>query len=331
MAAESRTAIYASIAANVAIAITKFIVAGIAHSTAMLAEGVHSLVNCFDGGLLLLGQRRARRPADDAHPFGYGRELYFWSLIVAILFFALGSGFTIYEGIRHVRAPGPLGDPTWSYVVIAAAAVFDGASFVVGLRQFRRHMRAPGYWRAVRRSKDPSLFSVVLEDTADLSGLAIAFVGMFLSHRLGMPVLDGVASIAIGLLLGAVATILLVETHGLLVGEAASPELIDAIHRTVLEEGGVRAASRPASLHVGPQDIVVALQVEFEHGLTADQVAESTVGLDERLRARYPAVQRVFVQPTPHVTAEASREGGKGETPDIGSGTWMTEGAVRKT
>jgi cation diffusion facilitator family transporter len=301
MAAESRTAIYASIAANVAIAITKFIVGAMAHSTAMLAEGVHSLVNCFDGGLLLLGQHRSRRPANDAHPFGYGREVYFWSLIVAILFFALGSGVTIYEGVRHVIEPGPLGDPTWSYVVIAMSALFDGASFVVGLRQFRRHMRAPGYWRAVRRSKDPSLFSVVLEDVADLTGLALAFLGVFLSHQLRMPILDGVASIAIGLVLGAIATILLIETHGLLVGEAASPELVDAVQRAALEGDGVVAAARPASLHVGPQDIVIALQVEFEPGLSAEQVAESAAALDERLRARYPAIQRVVVQPTRHV------------------------------
>jgi cation diffusion facilitator family transporter len=324
MAAESRKAIYASLAANVAIAITKFIVGSIAHSSAMLAEAVHSLVNCFDGGLLLLGGHRSRRPPDAAHPFGYGRELYFWSLIVAILFFALGAGVTVYEGVRHVIQPGPLGDPTWSYVVIAFSALFDGGSFVVGMRQFRRHMRAPGYWRAVRRSKDPALFSVVLEDIADLIGLAIAFLGVFLSHYLKMPILDGVASIAIGIVLGAVAIILLVETHGLLVGEAASSELVDAIHRTVLEEDGVLAATRPASLHVGPQDIVVALHVEFEHELTADQVAESAVGLDERLRARYPAIQRVFVQPTPHVAAMR-------ETPDRRSVVFMTEGVVRET
>jgi cation diffusion facilitator family transporter len=305
MAEESRKAIYASIAANVAIAITKFTVGAIAHSAAMLAEGVHSLVNCFDGGLLLLGQRRARRPANEAHPFGYGREVYFWSLIVAILFFALGSGVTIYEGVRHVIEPGPLGDPTWSYVVIAVSALFDGASFVVGLRQFRRHMRGPGYWRAVRRSKDPSLFSVLLEDVADLVGLAIAFLGVFLSHTLGMPILDGAASIAIGVVLGAIATVLLIETHGLLVGEAASPELVEAIHRAALEEDGVVAASRPASLHVGPQSIFVALQVEFEPGMSAEQVAEIAAALDERLRARHPAIQRVVVQPIPRVCVSA--------------------------
>jgi cation diffusion facilitator family transporter len=308
--AESRTAIYASIIANIAIALTKLTVGAIARSTAMLAEGVHSLVNCFDGGLLLLGQRRARRAADDAHPFGYGREVYFWSLMVAILFFALGAGFTIYEGIRHVLRPEALGDPTWSYVVLAASAVFDGASFVVGFRQFRRNMRAPGYWRAVRRSKDPTLFSVVLEDVADLSGLAIAFAGVFASHHFEMPVLDGVASIAIGLVLGAVATILLVETHGLLVGESASPDLVDRIRREVLEHDDVRAAARPTSLHVGPQQIVVALEVEFESRLTAREVAESAAALDEELRARNPAISRVFVQPIPHALTEATHDAG---------------------
>jgi cation diffusion facilitator family transporter len=299
VAAESRRAIFASIAANVAIAITKFVVAGMAHSTAMLAEAIHSTVNCFDGALLLLGQHRSRRPADDAHPFGYGRELYFWSLIVAILFFALGAGFTIYEGIRHVLAPEPLGDPKWSYIVIAAAAVFDGASFVVGLRQFRKHMPAPGYWRSVRRSKDPSLFSVVLEDVADLTGLTLAFLGVFFSHHFGVSALDGIASIAIGLVLGVVATILLVETHGLLVGEAASKDLVDAIHESVRGEQGVHAASRPASIHVGPDEIVVAMQVEFDRDLNADEVAARAEALSRKLKARHPKLRRVFVQPTP--------------------------------
>jgi cation diffusion facilitator family transporter len=305
MPANSRRAIYASIAANVAIAITKFVVAAIAQSTAMLAEGVHSLVNCFDGGLLLLGQHRARRPPDDAHPFGYGRELYFWSLIVAILFFALGSGFTVYEGIRHVMNPMPLGPASWSYAVLGASAVFDGASFVIGIRQFRRHMRGPGYWRALRRSKDPALFSVVLEDFADLTGLTLAFLGVFLSHWLGIPALDGVASIAIGLVLGALATVLLIETHGLLVGEAASAELVDSVRATVLHDDAVRGASRPASLHVGPNEVVIALRVEFDADLTADEVARRTASLDERLRAQHPAVFRVFIQPAMRVAGTA--------------------------
>jgi cation diffusion facilitator family transporter len=299
MADESRVAIYASIAANVAITITKFIVAATAHSTAMLAEAVHSLVNCFDGALLLFGQARSRREPDAAHPFGHGRELYFWSLIVAILFFALGAGVNVYEGVRHVIHPSPLGDPTWSYVVLAVAAVFDGASFVVGLRQFRRQMNGAGFWRAVRRSKNPALFSVVLEDIADLTGLALAFAGVYLSHRLQLPAMDGVASIAIGAVLGAVATVLLVETHGLLVGEAANPALVDAIYALALKEAGVCAATRPASMHVGPNEIVIALDVRFDDALSANDVARSADRLDARIRAEHPSVRRVFLRPSP--------------------------------
>src|SRR5690349_1460454 len=165
----------------------------------MLAEGVHSLANCFDGSLLLLGEYRSRRPPDEEHPFGYGRELYFWSFVVAVVFFALGAGLTLYEGVRHVIHPPELGPATWSYVVLGGSALFDGASFVIGFKQFRRDAKGRGYWRTVRESKNPTLISVVLEDTADLLGLACAFVGVFLSHKLHMPALDGFASIAIGL------------------------------------------------------------------------------------------------------------------------------------
>jgi cation diffusion facilitator family transporter len=299
MTDNSRAAIYASIAANVAIATTKLVVAIVAGSTAMLAEAVHSLVNCFDGSLLLLGQARARRPADAAHPFGYGRELYFWSLIVAILFFALGAGINVYEGIRHVLRPSALGDPTWSYVVLATAALFEGASFVVGWRQFRPHMRGAGFWRTVRRSKNPALFSVVLEDTADLTGLALAFAGVFLSDRFDRPAFDGAASIAIGLVLGAIATVLLVETHGLLVGEAADPELIDSIHAHVLRGDGVVDATRPASIHIGPNEIVVTFDVRFDDALSANDVAHRADALEAQIRSRHPAVSKVFIRPTP--------------------------------
>jgi cation diffusion facilitator family transporter len=278
----------------------------------MLAEAVHSLVNCFDGALLLLGQSRSRRVPDAAHPFGYGRELYFWSLIVAILFFTLGAGVNVYEGIRHVRSPSPIGDPTWSYIVLAIAGLFDGASFVVGLRQFRRDMKGAGFWRTVRRSKNPALFSVVLEDIADLSGLAIAFAGVFLSHRLGEPMFDGIASIAIGLVLGAIATVLLVETHGLLVGEAASPALIDAVHACVLHGDGVRAATRPASIHIGPNEIAVALDVRFDDALSAIDVARSADRLDARIRTEHPSVRNVFIRPSMLVEPSTSRDDGAG-------------------
>jgi cation diffusion facilitator family transporter len=293
---ESRRAIIASIAANVAIAITKFIVAAVARSTAMLAEGVHSLANCFDGALLLLGQSRARKPPDDDHPFGYGREEYFWSLIVAIVFFALGAGVAIYEGVRHELYPQPAGDPKWSYIVLAASALFDGASFVVGLKQFRREARGRGYWATVRHSKNPSLFSVVLEDTADLTGLALAFLGIFLGHALGLPWLDGAASIAIGLVIAAVAIVRLVETHGLIIGERASPELMAAVRARAEQEPGVRRVAGISSLHVGPSEIVVVLELEFIPEATAADVHRGVAAISTDLRREHADVSRVLFE-----------------------------------
>jgi cation diffusion facilitator family transporter len=295
---ESRRAIFASIGANALISITKFVVGGIARSTAMLAEAVHSLLNCFDGALLLLGQHRAKRPPDEAHPFGYGRELYFWSLIVAVVFFALGSGFMMYEGIRHVLHPQPLGDPKWSYIVLLASAAFDGASFVIGYRVFRKHARGRGNWRTIHESKNPAVFSLVLEDSADLVGLTFAFLGVFLSHALRKPSLDGVASIAISIVIGAVAIVLLVETHGLLIGEGAEPEITAAICDEALEESGVRAVTRTTTMHVGPEEIVVVLGLEFDTGLRAPDIAHRMSHIESRIRHRHPGVRRVYLEPS---------------------------------
>ena len=294
---ESRLAIIASIAANVAIAITKFVVAWVAHSTAMLAEGVHSLSNCFDGGLLLLGQHRAQKPPDEAHPFGHGREVYFWSLIVAIVFFALGAGVAIYEGVQHVLVPESLGDPKWSYIVLGASAIFDGTSFVIGFRQFRKEARGRSSWMTVHRSKNPALFSVVLEDTADLIGLALAFFGIFLSHALGAPWLDGAASIAIGLVIAAVAVVMLVETHGLLIGERARPELMSAVRERAEREPGVVRVADASSLHIGPNEIVVVLDLVFAPDAGAADVIRGAAAIREDLRRDHPDVSRVLFEP----------------------------------
>jgi cation diffusion facilitator family transporter len=296
---QTRGAVIASIAANVAIAAVKFVVAAITRSTAMLAEAVHSLANCFDGSLLLFGEHRARRAADAVHPFGYGRELYFWSFVVAVVFFTLGAGFTVYEGVRHVLHPEPLGDPTWSYVVLGAAALFDGASFVVGFRAFRRHTRGRGFWRTVRESKNPSLFSVVLEDTADLLGLTLAFAGVYLSHALNEPALDGVASIAIGGVLGALAVVLLVETHGLLIGEAARPELIAAVRALVGSDDLVARAEPPLTVHTGPDEVVLVVRVVLRPELRAGEAATRIGVLERRLRTEHPELRRIFVAIAP--------------------------------
>jgi divalent metal cation (Fe/Co/Zn/Cd) transporter len=262
MGSDSRTAVIASIAANVAIALTKFVVAIVSRSAAMFAEAIHSLVNCFDGTLLLLGAWRAKRPPDELHPFGHGRELYFWNLIVAIIFFALGSGFTIYEGVRRTLAPEPLGAARWSYIVLAASA----------------------------------LFSVVLEDTADLIGLSVAALGVFLSHALGDARIDGIASIAIGLVLGAVATVLLIETHGLLIGESAAPELIEAVRAAAAGDSDVAHVEEMLTVQLGPSDVVVALRVVLRADLQAHEVTAATSRIEDRIRHEHGDVKRVFVE-----------------------------------
>lgn len=295
---ESRAAVIASIAANVAIAITKLVVGTIANSSAMRAEGVHSLVNCFDGGLLLFGEHRAKRAPSATHPFGHGRELYFWALIVALLFFAMGAGVAIYEGIEHLLHPEPVGDPKWSFIVLGASALFDGASFVVGYKQFRRHARGRSNWATLHQSKNPVLFSVVLEDVADLSGLVIAFFGVLLGAVFGVRWADGVASILIGCVIASVAAILLVETHGLLLGEAARSQLIDQCLALVRAAPGVREVVYAGSVHIGPNEIVMTLNVEYQPDLPAREVAARTAELTERIGREHPDVLRVYLQPT---------------------------------
>jgi len=220
---DSKLAIYGAIGANVAIAVTKFTVAGITGSSAMLSEGVHSAVDTFNGVLLLVGIRLSQRPATPEHPFGHGKELYFWNLIVAVLIFGLGGGVSFFEGVQHIRHPEPMRDPTWNYVVLAAAALFEGISFSIALRQFFKQAGSTPFWEAVHRSKDPTTYTVLAEDSAALAGLAIAAVGIALSHSLDMPALDGAASVLIGLLLAGVATLLTWESRGLLIGEGIRP------------------------------------------------------------------------------------------------------------
>lgn len=295
--AESRTAIYGAIAANVAIAVTKFIVAGVTGSSAMLSEGIHSLVDTGNGALLLMGERRSRRPASAEHPFGHGKELYFWSLIVAVLIFGLGGGVSLYEGVLHVMHPNPLEDAHWNYIVLACAAVFEGASLAIALRQFTRERGDTPFWKALRTSKDPSTYTVMAEDSAALAGLAIAALGVFASHWLGMPRLDGVASILIGLLLCGVAMLLIRESRGLLVGEGVSPETARAIQEIARGEAGVRDVGRVLSMYVGPEDVLVTFDLHFAPDVPAGEVASTIRRIEQAVRERYPRVRRIFLEP----------------------------------
>ncbi|MBG9389647.1 cation diffusion facilitator family transporter [Caenimonas aquaedulcis] len=296
--AESKVAVYGAIAANVAIAVTKFIVAGVTGSSAMLSEGIHSLVDTGNGGLLLVGMHRSRKPSNPEHPFGHGKELYFWSLIVAVLIFGLGGGVSLYEGITHLRSPAPLKDPMWSYVVLAAAFVFEGASFTIAWRQFKQQRGDTPFWEALHASKDPANYTVLAEDGAALVGLLIAAAGVFFSHWLDMPALDGIASMLIGVLLAAVAVLLIRESRGLLVGEGVKPETAKAIRELALAEPSVCEVGQVLSMYVGAEDILVTLDVNFKPDTPAEETAKVTERVEARIREAYPKVKRIYIEAT---------------------------------
>jgi len=294
--ASSKLVVYGAIAANVAITVTKFVVAGITGSSAMLSEGVHSAVDTFNDVLLLVGQRLSQRPATPEHPFGHGKELYFWSLIVAVLIFGLGGGVSFYEGVQHVRHPAPMEDPKWNYVVLGAAAIFEGASFVVALRAFLRKAGDMPFWRALHQSKDPMTYTVLAEDSAALMGLVIAGAGVVLSHGLNVPEIDGVASILIGLLLCGVASVLIWESRGLLIGEGIRPETAQAIRALALEQPKVRGAGRVLSMYVGPDDVLVTMDLQFDEGTAAVDAGAVIAEVERQVRDRYPMIKRLFIE-----------------------------------
>lgn len=294
---QSKTAIFTALAANMGIAAIKFVAAWFTGSSAMLSEGIHSLVDTANEWLLLLGLRKSQQPATEWRPFGYGRELYFWAFMVAVFIFIIGGGLSLYDGIDHIRHPAPLHSPTWNYVVLAVAFCFDGASFLVARRTFNAQRGRQPFWKAFRDSKDPSIFVVLFEDASDLLGLLIAFLGVFLSHLLNEPVLDGVASVLIGLLLFVVAGLLLRETKSLLLGEPAEPTLLQKITDLVQAEPTVVRTAPPLSSYLSPHELLVVLPVEFAPDLPAAQLTTTVKQLRTAIEAAYPDVKHIFIQP----------------------------------
>ena len=293
--AESRIAVYGAIAANVVIAATKFTVAGITGSSAMMSEAIHSAVDTANDLLLLVGMARSEKPATAKHPFGHGKELYFWSLIVGVLIFGVGGGISFYEGVLHVRGDPQLADPFWNYIVLAFAAVFEAASFVVAWRQFSRERGDTPFWKALHASKDPTTFTVVVEDAAALAGLAIAALGVYLSHLLQMPQLDGVASMLIGLLLAGVATILIRESRGLLVGEGVRPDTASAIREMLAQEPSVQEVGPVLSMYIGPDEALVIVELRFAPQTPTTDAAQTIRSARERIRERFPTLKRIYI------------------------------------
>jgi cation diffusion facilitator family transporter len=294
--ADSRLAVFGAIGANVAIAVMKFVGAAATGSSAMLSEGIHSAVDTGDGVLLLIGMRLADRPADQRHPFGYGKELYFWSLIVAVLIFGVGGGVSIYEGVLHLIDPKPLEDPGWSYAILGGAALFEGTSLLVALRQFQRSIGAEPFWKSLRTSKDPTLYTVMAEDSAALAGLAAAAIGIWGSHALQMPAFDAGASIFIGLLLCGVSSLLIFQSRKLLVGEGVDPAMAEEIRRIAQSEPNVHRAGWPLSMHLGPDDVLLALDAEFRDGVPAEEVSGAVNRIERAIRERFPEVGRIYIE-----------------------------------
>ncbi len=294
--AESKLAVYCAVGANVAIAVTKFIAAGVTGSSAMLSEGIHSTVDSGNGVLLLMGMHLSKRKPTPEHPFGHGKELYFWSLMVAVLIFGLGGGVSAYEGILHMLHPKPLTDPTWNYIVLGAAALFEGSSFVVAMRQFLATKRDTPFWRSLKASKDPTTYTVLAEDAAALCGLGFAATGVYLSHYFGLPVIDGAASVAIGVLLAGVAVLLIVESRGLLIGEGVAPEAARAIRDLAVRNPRVHDATAPLTMYLGPDEILLALDVEFERSATTDEIVSAVANIERDIRNRYPKMTRIYIE-----------------------------------
>jgi cation diffusion facilitator family transporter len=300
--AGSRVAVYGALAANVGIAITKFVVAGVTGSSAMASEGIHSAVDTGNSVLLLVGTHLSEREASLEHPFGHGKELYFWGLIVAVLIFGVGGGLSAYTGFMRVLNPVRLQNAFWNYAVLAAAFVFEGASLTVAMRQFLREKGTRPFWQALRGSKDPATYTVVAEDSAALAGLVIAAIGIFIADRFDLPIADGIASMVIGLLLAATAIALVHEARGLLIGEGLRRDTLEALRALVGKDPTVRRVGRMLSMYIGPDEVLLTFDVQFDPAASAADVAAAISRLEAAIRERYPRITRIYIEPR----AEAS-------------------------
>ena len=292
----SKIVIYAAIAGNVAIAAVKFFAAAVTGSSAMLSEAIHSIVDTGNGLLLLFGIRQSHKPADDQHPFGHGLELYFWTLIVAIMIFAVGGGISMYEGILRVIHPHPVENIGWTYAVLGCSIVFESVSWTIAFREFKKRKCGMGWWEAVAKSKDPTTFTVFFEDTAALAGLVVALTGIAAGHHFHLPALDGVAAILIGLILMVVATALAYETKSLLVGESADRATIDDVCAVTAEDPAVDHCVRARTMHFGPNEVLLAMDAEFKAELSSQDLAAAIDRLEGKIRLRHPEIKYIYFE-----------------------------------
>jgi len=296
MAGSSKKVIFAALIGNAAIAITKFVAAAITSSSAMFSEGIHSLVDTGNQVLLLFGLRQARKPADKRYPFGHGKEVYFWSFVVAILIFAVGSGLSIFKGLEHIKHPSEITSPLINYLVLGAAILIEGVVFYVALKEFNKTRGDVGYLEAIRQGKDPGMFVVLLEDAAALLGLMVAMLGIAICQITGNYVFDGIASVGIGIILAFVAALLAYETKGLLIGESASDEVVNGIREMVVGFTGVERVNEVLTMHMGPDYILVNLSVEFNDEIHTEQMESVIAHIDKNIKQSFVNVKRVYIE-----------------------------------
>lgn len=296
MAAANKS-IYGALIANLAIAVTKFIAGAISNSSSMTAEGVHSMVDTTNQVLLLFGIRQSKKPADATHPFGYGKELYFWSFMVAVLIFGLGGGISINQGIRHIIDPEPLSDPTINYIVLLVSLVFEGVSLWIAVKEFNKMRKGANWWATIIKSKDPSNFLVLFEDSAAVIGLLIVLVCVFLEHQFNMPVLDGVATLLVGLLLVAVSLILARESRSLLMGEGISTDTQEKIKSIATKHPEVVRVMNMVSTYQSPEEVLLMLIVEFKNDLDTTALLTAIDEIRASIKQEYPLIRYLIIQP----------------------------------
>jgi cation diffusion facilitator family transporter len=284
-------------AANLGIAVSKFVAAAFTGSSAMLTEGIHSVVDSLNQILLLWGRRQSRKPADERHPFGYGRELYFWSFVVAVLVFALGAGVSVYEGVIHILEPEHAVSPFVAYGVLLFAFLLEGGSTLAAFRDFRAAKGSLGWFQAVRQSKDPPAFIVLLENGAAMAGILVAAAGVALAQATGNPFFDGAASVVIGLILGVTAWVLAIESKALLIGEAADPALVASVRAAAEGEAGIVGVGHVLTVHSAPDQITVAMSADFEDSISAGEVERIIARIEAKVEAEWPAVKRLYIRP----------------------------------
>ena len=297
MSESNKIVVYAALFGNLAIALVKFVASYITNSSAIFSEAIHSVVDTLNEILLLYGMKKSEKPANAKHPFGYGRELYFWAFIVALMVFALGAIVSIYQGIQHVLHPEAMLNPTINYIVLSIAILCEGTSWLVALKAFRKVKGKQGYFEAFRHSKDPTTFTVLFEDTAALCGLLIALIGIYLAHALNIPELDGMASILIGLVLAVSAILLARETKGLLLGETADPQLRNDILLIAQEDEAVQSANGVLTEQMGAHQVLASLSLEFEDNLSSDDIEDCVNRIEAKIKQIHPEIVALFIKP----------------------------------